>query len=115
MVHQNRAADCLREPLVDTLSPQCRQLKKGFGECKRGMVDMRKRFRGNMPVAYQDLQGAEQGTGYQLYAGRAAYAGGARETSGNEPIEKDWREVENDKYRMEQRALQEQLEGKKKP
>lgn len=103
MVQRNSAADCLREPLVDTLPLQCRQLKKGFGECKRGMVDMRKRFRGNMPVSYREA--ADSGEGYQLYAGKSAFAGGVRETSGNEPETPDWREVENEKYRLEQQRL----------
>lgn len=108
MKQRNSAADCLREPLVDTLPLQCRQLKKGFGECKRGMVDMRKRFRGNMPVAYQTLQSAESGKGYQLYAGKAAFAGSVKETSGNEPIPRDWREIENEEYRAEQQRLYQQ-------
>lgn len=101
MVQRNKASDCIREPLVDTLPLQCRQLKKGLGECKRGMVDMRKRFRGNMPVQYRTLEGADGGKGYQLYAGKPAFAGGVRETDGNEPMPRDWREVENDKYRAE--------------
>merc|ERR1712025_413005 len=96
MVQRNSASDCLREPLVDTLPLQCKQLKKGFGECKRGMVAMRKRFRGNMPVAYRTMESAEGGKGYQLYAGKAAFAGGVKETSGNEPIPMDWRERERE-------------------
>ncbi|KAI8257549.1 Mitochondrial protein PET191 [Colletotrichum sp. SAR11_239] len=106
MVHQNSASDCLREPLVNTLPTKCQQLKKGFGECKRGMVDMRKRFRGNMPVNYKTMNDAESGKGYQLYAGRPAFAGGRGETDGNEPMPKDWREVENEKYRAEQTEAQ---------
>ncbi|KAM0439645.1 hypothetical protein ACHAPT_000737 [Fusarium lateritium] len=108
MVQRNSAADCLREPLVDTLPLKCRQLKKGFGECKRGMVDMRKRFRGNMPVAYRTMEQAEEGKGYQLYAGRPAFAGGVKETDGNEPIPKDWREIENEKWKAEQEQQQQQ-------
>jgi cytochrome c oxidase assembly factor 5 len=117
MVQRNKPADCLREPLVNDLPTKCQQLKKGFGECKRGMVDMRKRFRGNVPVAYRSLEeSAETGKGYQLYAGRAAFSGGVKETSGNEPIAPDWRDVENEKYRLEQqRRYQDELEyGKKK-
>lgn len=106
MVDRNRASDCLREPLADTLPTRCKQLKKGFGDCKRGMVDMRKRFRGNMPVAYRTVDGSEGGKGYQMYAGRSAFAGGVRETSGNEPEEPDWRELENEKYRLEMAAQQ---------
>lgn len=44
------AKDCLREPLVSDLPLRCQQLKKGYGDCKRGMIDMRKRFRGNKPL-----------------------------------------------------------------
>ncbi|KAF4339258.1 hypothetical protein FBEOM_6794 [Fusarium beomiforme] len=108
MVERNSAADCLREPLVNTLPLKCRQLKKGFGECKRGMVDMRKRFRGNMPVAYRTMEKAEEGQGYQLYAGRPAFAGGVKKTDGNEPIPQDWREIENEKWKAEQAAIEQQ-------
>lgn len=104
MVHRNSASDCLRQPLVDTLPTKCQQLRKGFGECKRGMVDMRKRFRGNMPVAYKTMADADQGKGYQLYAGKPAFAGGRGETDGNEPEPKDWREQENEEYRRQQAA-----------
>ncbi|KAF4998158.1 hypothetical protein FGRMN_3362 [Fusarium graminum] len=106
MVQRNSAADCLREPLSSELPLKCRQLKKGFGECKRGMVDMRKRFRGNMPVAYRTMEKAEEGAGYQLYAGRPAFAGGVKKTDGNEPIPQDWRDVENEKWKAEQQQQQ---------
>lgn len=99
MVQRHEARDCLRPPLVDTLPTKCQQLKRGLGECKRGMIDMRKRFRGNLPVAYQSLQEADAGTNYQLYAGRPAFSTGARVTDGNEPEPKDWREEENERYR----------------
>lgn len=115
MVHRNKASDCLREPLVETLPLQCKQLKKGYGECKRGMVDMRKRFRGNTPVSYKALETTESSggdKGYQLYAGRSAFAGGFKETDGNEPIPPDWREVENEQYRLQQQQ-QAAAEGKK--
>lgn len=105
MIHRNKASDCLREPLSSTLPTKCQQLKKGYGECKRGLVDMRKRFRGNMPVTYRSVEASEQGKGYQLYAGRSAFGGGVKETDGNEPIEQDWREAENEKYRLEQQRL----------
>lgn len=113
MVDRHPASECLREPLVDTLPMQCRQLKKAFGECRRGMVDMRKRFRGNMPVTYRTLESADKssGSGYQLYGGQVAFNSGARETDGNEPVEPDWREVENEKYRLER---QRQYEAQQK-
>ncbi|KAK8176921.1 cytochrome c oxidase assembly protein PET191-domain-containing protein [Phyllosticta citrichinensis] len=91
MVQRNSAADCLRPPLIDTLPTRCQQLKKGYGECKRGMVDMRKRFRGNMPVALAKDAGVEDSVDTnenrgQLYAGRPlsdvvrASAGGRDDT-----------------------------------
>jgi len=73
MVQRNKASDCLRPPLVDTLPTKCQQLKKGYGDCKRGMVDMRKRFRGNKPVG-ADTPGGEATAG-QLYAGKPALGG----------------------------------------
>jgi cytochrome c oxidase assembly factor 5 len=54
-----------------------------------------------MPVTYQTLQEADQGKGYQLYAGRPAFSGAVKPTDGNEPPPKDWREEENEKYRKE--------------
>lgn len=50
----NKPSDCLRMPLSEELPIQCQQLKKGYGDCKRGLVDMRKRFRGNKPVGMLD-------------------------------------------------------------
>lgn len=100
MVQRHAAAECLREPLVDTLPLKCQQLKKTFGECRRGMVDMRKRFRGNQPVSFGQLEQTEKsGDGYQLYAGKSAFSGTRGETSGNEKAAPDWREAENERYR----------------
>ncbi|KAI1648798.1 cytochrome c oxidase assembly protein PET191-domain-containing protein [Daldinia loculata] len=105
MVQRHTAAECLRSPLSETLPMKCQQLKKGFGECRRGMIDMRKRFRGNQPITFKSLETTEQsGEGYQLYAGRSAFAGSVRKTDGNEPEPKDWRELENEKYRKEQES-----------
>jgi cytochrome c oxidase assembly factor 5 len=81
---------------------KCQQLKKGYGECKRGMVDMRKRFRGNQPIAVsKELEGGESRRHGQLYAGKPAFESTAKETSGFEPVERDWREVENERFRKE--------------
>lgn len=103
MVQRNTAADCLRAPLADTLPPKCLQLKKGFGDCRRGIIDMRKRFRGNQPITFKSLETTDSsGDGYQLYAGRSAFAGSVKKTDGNEPEPRDWREVENERYRKEQ-------------
>jgi cytochrome c oxidase assembly factor 5 len=102
MVYRNKPSDCLRPPLLETLPTKCQQLKHGYGQCKRGMVDMRKRFRGNQPIAVsQELEGGTAAGGGQLYAGGPAFGSTVKETSGNEPVEKDWREVENEKYRKE--------------
>lgn len=69
------------------------------------MIDMRKRFRGNQPITFKSLESSEKsGEGYQLYAGRSAFAGTARRTDGNEQEPQDWREVENEKYQKEQEA-----------
>ncbi|OTA95379.1 hypothetical protein M434DRAFT_393773 [Hypoxylon sp. CO27-5] len=105
MVQRHTAAECLRSPLAETLPTKCQQLKKGFGECRRGMIDMRKRFRGNQPITFKSLEQTEEtGQGYQLYAGRSAFAGAVKKTDGNEPEAKDWRELENEKYRQELEA-----------
>ncbi|KAH9895467.1 cytochrome c oxidase assembly protein PET191-domain-containing protein [Xylariomycetidae sp. FL2044] len=106
MVQRHTAAECLRSPLSEELPMKCQQLKKGFGECRRGMIDMRKRFRGNQPITFKNLQATDSGEGYQLYAGKSAFGGTVRKTDGNEPEPRDWREVENEKYRKEQEQQQ---------
>ncbi|QIW95237.1 hypothetical protein AMS68_000755 [Peltaster fructicola] len=79
LIHRNTPSDCVRPPLKDTLPTQCQQLLHGYGECKKGMIDMRKRFRGNKPIA-NSLE-LEAGGGRtepkpvpMLYAGRNDYA-----------------------------------------
>lgn len=103
MVQRNKPGDCLRPPLIDTMPTKCQQLKKGLGECKRGMVDMRKRFRGNQPIAVsKELEGGESSAGArggQLYAGKPAFAGAVKGTDGDGEEPRDWRELENEKYR----------------
>lgn len=69
MVDLNKPGDCLRPPLNKTLPTRCQQLQKGLAQCKRGMIDMRKRFRGNMPVA---MMAEQKEVPAQLYAGRPA-------------------------------------------
>ncbi|CAD6501594.1 BgTH12-07911 [Blumeria graminis f. sp. triticale] len=100
MIQRNKPADCLRSPLLETMPTKCQQLKKGYGQCKRGMVDMRKRFRGNQPIAIGKENGVETPS-EQLYAGKPAFSGAVKVTDGQEPAEKDWREIENEKYREE--------------
>ena len=90
MVYRNNPTDCLRSPLVDELPTRCQQLKKGYGECKRGMVDMRKRFRGNQPIALsKELEGGGGPAGGQLYAGRPAIGEVVGATDGNEEAKKE--------------------------
>jgi hypothetical protein len=60
------AADCLRHPLSETLPEDCKQLKYTFGACKRGLIDMRKRFRGPVPVSYK---GGNPEDNHMLYSG----------------------------------------------
>ena len=75
MIERNKASDCLRPPLVDELPVKCQQLKKGLGDCRRGMLDMRKRFRGNWPVAAKgEIEMGSDQPSYQLYAGKPAFA-----------------------------------------
>lgn len=90
MIQRNKPSDCLRPPLSEELPTRCQQLKKGYGQCKRGMVDMRKRFRGNMPVGMMGAEGEKgaegaEGEGYQLYAGKKAF-GDVKSTAGDEDL-----------------------------
>ncbi|KAI1792848.1 cytochrome c oxidase assembly protein PET191-domain-containing protein [Ganoderma leucocontextum] len=39
-------SECLKNH-IDELPEECKSLRKATFECKRGMLDMRKRFRGN--------------------------------------------------------------------
>ncbi|KAI9756281.1 MAG: hypothetical protein M1815_003865 [Lichina confinis] len=91
LIERNKPADCLRLPLYDTLPTRCQQLKRGYGECRRGMLDMRKRFRGNYPVSLSaELEGSgvkPAQEGGQLYAGRPL---------GKMPGETDGREDQKD-------------------
>lgn len=83
MVQRNKPVDCLRAPLVDDLPVKCQQLKQGLGQCKRGLIDMRKRFRGNMPMATsRELEGGGK-TVPQMYAGKPAFEP-VKEISGDE-------------------------------
>ncbi|KAL1596377.1 hypothetical protein SLS60_009023 [Paraconiothyrium brasiliense] len=86
MVERNKPGDCLRPPLKYTLPTQCQQLQKGYAECKKGQIDMRKRFRGNRPISVagqletgafgegraekDEKLGTIEEKGYMLYAGR---------------------------------------------
>ncbi|UKZ81181.1 hypothetical protein TrVFT333_008952 [Trichoderma virens FT-333] len=85
MIYRNKASDCLREP-------------SRAGRHAEALP-------GNMPVTYRSVEASEQGKGYQLYAGKSAFGGSVKETDGNEPIPQDWREAENEKYRLEQQRL----------
>ena len=76
MVERHNPLECLAPPLVETLPTKCQQLRRGFRDCKRGMVDMRKRFRGNLPVSTSlelEGDGAAVKKGGQLYGGKPAF------------------------------------------
>lgn len=89
MVQRHSAADCLRPPLVDTLPTRCQQLKKGYGECKRGLIDMRKRFRGNKPVSSSvEIEAGADNPSRQLYGGKSAF-GDIKTTDGKDAPEDD--------------------------
>lgn len=74
-IHRNKPGDCLRPPLKDSLPTRCQQLQKSYAECKKGWVDMRKRFRGNRPISMsQELEADASGKSYQLYSGAPAFS-----------------------------------------
>ena len=76
-IHRNKAGDCLRPPLRETLPTKCHQLQRSYAECRRGWVDMRKRFRGNRPITMsQEIEADASGKSYQLYSGSPAYSRG---------------------------------------
>ncbi|KKK25172.1 hypothetical protein P175DRAFT_0498407 [Aspergillus ochraceoroseus IBT 24754] len=83
MVQRHTPRECLTEPLVDELPMRCQQLRKGFSECKRGLIDMRKRFRGNAPLSMSKEVDGKSGTSQQLYAGKPAFET-VKELSGDE-------------------------------
>ena len=103
MVYRNSPADCLRPPLADTLPTQCQQLKRGYGECKKGMIDMRKRFRGNKPISTSlelEGEGSEREVRREapmLYAGKGSF-------EGVEPRRTDGREM--DEAEMERKGFE---------
>ncbi|MCJ1313667.1 hypothetical protein MMC25_007346 [Agyrium rufum] len=113
LIDRNKPSDCLKNPLVQTLPTRCQQLRQGYTDCKyvktlfflrtygamilifgsplyrRGMVDMRKRFRGNQAF---NLSEEEEGAGGstakgQLYAGRSAVGEVVGKTDGREDDE----------------------------
>ncbi|BFZ54813.1 hypothetical protein PYCC9005_001850 [Savitreella phatthalungensis] len=49
-------ADCLKDPYLraNEVPEPCLLLLKNFYDCKRGLLDMRKRFRGNAPVVQRE-------------------------------------------------------------
>ncbi|CEL02967.1 cytochrome c oxidase assembly protein PET191-domain-containing protein [Aspergillus insuetus] len=83
MVQRHTPRECLSAPLADDLPVKCQQLRKGFGECKRGLIDMRKRFRGNAPLQMNKEVDGKSGPSQQLYAGKPAFET-VREISGDE-------------------------------
>jgi cytochrome c oxidase assembly factor 5 len=101
MMERHTPKECLGPPLKYTLPKQCQQLQKGYAECKKGQIDMRKRFRGNRPIAVagqletgafghgraeaDEKEGTVEEKGYMLYAGRPNKV--VNETKGDEDPE----------------------------
>ncbi|EEA23906.1 cytochrome c oxidase assembly protein (Pet191), putative [Talaromyces marneffei ATCC 18224] len=88
MVQRNSPNDCLRQPLSDDLPVRCQQLSKALSDCKRGLVDMRKRFRGNAPISVnREIEGGggtkSTQAPQQLYAGKPALSS-VKEINGDE-------------------------------
>ena len=74
MVERHTALECLSSPHLETLPEQCQQLKAGFRDCKRGMIDMRKRFRGNAPISTStELEGGGGSKSSALYGGKPVF------------------------------------------
>ncbi|PGH36601.1 hypothetical protein GX50_00460 [[Emmonsia] crescens] len=90
MVQGKTPQECLQPPHLDNLPVKCQQLRKGLSDCKRGMVDMRKRFRGNQPIALGsevdpitgEVINKTKPVG-QLYGGKPAFQS-VKEISGDE-------------------------------
>ncbi|RMZ83681.1 hypothetical protein DV738_g1035, partial [Chaetothyriales sp. CBS 135597] len=81
LVERHRPLDCLAPPLLYTLPEPCQQLKRGFSDCKRGMIDMRKRFRGNQPISTSaELEGGS-GAGKDLLNSSGGGGGSAAVTA----------------------------------
>ncbi|KAJ5689166.1 Mitochondrial protein [Penicillium macrosclerotiorum] len=83
MVQRHSPRECLASPLAEELPMKCQQLRKGFSECKRGMIDMRKRFRGNHPISVSKEMDTQSNSPGQLYAGGPAFQS-VKELSGDE-------------------------------
>ncbi|KAI9930002.1 hypothetical protein ASPWEDRAFT_35256 [Aspergillus wentii DTO 134E9] len=84
MVQRHTPRECLSSPHAEELPMKCQQLRKGFSECKRGLIDMRKRFRGNQPLSLsKELDGGKPKKSEQLYAGKPAFES-VKEISGDE-------------------------------
>ncbi|BFZ61596.1 hypothetical protein YB2330_002668 [Saitoella coloradoensis] len=60
MAGGNSVKDCLRNPdLYDQLPSKCLLLRQQYYDCRRGMIDPRKRFRLNAPLP-QNLDADEE-------------------------------------------------------
>ncbi|KAF8231864.1 hypothetical protein L208DRAFT_1398199 [Tricholoma matsutake] len=59
MKQRNLPSDCLKHH-VEELPEECQSLRKATFECKRGMLDMRKRFRGNIVGSQFEYSPAEK-------------------------------------------------------
>ncbi|KAI9252887.1 cytochrome c oxidase assembly factor 5-like protein [Phascolomyces articulosus] len=47
LVKRNTVAECFKSEHADDVPAECQSIRKSYAECRRGMIDPRKRFRGN--------------------------------------------------------------------
>ena len=96
----------MRHPLCDSLPVRCQQLKRGYTECRRGILDMRKRFRGNQPVGVPQELEAHVGRG-QLYAGGGTLWGVRKQQQ-----EEQHKQKQEQQEQQQQQQQQQHTEGK---
>ncbi|KAK9467932.1 cytochrome c oxidase assembly protein PET191-domain-containing protein [Lipomyces arxii] len=52
LIDRHTPTECLKDPeLRKNLPPQCLARMRGYAQCRRGIMDMRRRFRGNGPLS----------------------------------------------------------------
>ncbi|KAI8145670.1 cytochrome c oxidase assembly protein PET191 [Fennellomyces sp. T-0311] len=47
LVKRNTVAECFKSEHAEDVPTECQSIRKSYAECRRGMIDPRKRFRGN--------------------------------------------------------------------
>ncbi|CED84572.1 Cytochrome c oxidase assembly protein PET191 [Phaffia rhodozyma] len=72
----NTPAECLTKH-IDELAEECQFLRKSLTQCKRGMLDMRKRFRGNPSTTNNRKEGVPSVSIIGVNAHKSSVPGGA--------------------------------------